>query len=101
MKSIINGKTYNTETATRLAGYKQMTSDGFWVCNTNIEVLYRTPKGALFLHVIHPDAGGYLHDSDSEIAPLDETDVVAWVEKRHIDLPDFRRAGQPQAPAFV
>jgi len=48
MKKIINGKTYNTETATAL---------GFWDngCAYNdfqycAETLYRTAKGAYFLH---------------------------------------------------
>ncbi len=48
MKAIINGKRYSTETATRVVVW----SNGYYENDFHHveETLYRTPKGAYFLH---------------------------------------------------
>ena len=46
MKKIINGKIYNTDTATRIGGDVHSNRSDFRYEDTD---LYRTPKGAFFL----------------------------------------------------
>ena len=69
MKRIIDGKTYNTDTATRVTGGdNSLYSDAWWG-------LYQTRHGAFFQIVVD-------HDGMSEkITPLGDAEAQAVVEK--------------------
>lgn len=47
MKKIIDGKTYNTETAELLGIYQYLWKDDYYYCR---EELYRTKKGTYFIY---------------------------------------------------
>lgn len=101
MKQIINGKTYNTETATRLcdvsaSGYS---SDFEWWSET----LYQTAKGAYFLH----GQGGGLSryavtyadgalTSGARLEALTRDEAIQWAEKREIDPDELPEDLQPE-----
>ena len=85
MKKIINGKLYNTETATGLARYS---NDGGWRDFSHfVETLYRKKTGEFFLH---GDGGGMTRYAAIEqdgrtrgekIFPLTEAEAKDWMEK--------------------
>lgn len=84
MKKIINGKLYNTETATFIASYENhyMPSD-FRYCE---ESLYRKRTGEFFLYGSGGPLSKYAEPYDngarsgSAIAPLTEELAREWVE---------------------
>ena len=67
MKRIINGKTYNTDTATRVTGGNNPYSDAWWG-------LYQTRHGAFFEIVVD-------HDGEEKISPLEDAEAQAFLEK--------------------
>ena len=91
MKSIINGKRYDTETAEEIANWDNgiySRRDFNW-CD---ETLYRTTTGALFLHgeggpltrYAESSDGGNSFGSGSSILPMTEQEAVAWLEDRQL-----------------
>lgn len=96
MKQIINGKTYNTETATELCSASANcahTEFQWWG-----ETLYQTAKGAYFLHCEGGAMSQYSQSFDSgertggeKLAALTRDEAIEWAERRQIDpdqLPD-------------
>lgn len=85
MKQIIDGKRYDTATAEEIAHHwnGHPTSD-FKTCT---ETLYRTKKGAFFLHgeggpmsiYSKSVSGGYTYGE--KIVPMTDDDVVEWLER--------------------
>lgn len=83
MKKIINGKTYDTETAEELAARCENCRSFEYVNET----LYKTKKGAYFLageggpmsRYSVPDGNG--SSSGSDIIPLSEEQAKAWTEE--------------------
>jgi predicted HicB family RNase H-like nuclease len=80
IKRIIGGKTYNTETATRIARYgtEPPTEPG-----TKLASLYQNRHGAYFIH----EDGFELEDEIGEwvqierVIPLSSAEAQAWLEK--------------------
>ena len=88
MKRIIGGKTYNTETAehilTNTSGL--LRGDAYYRCET----LYRTKRGAYFLHV---EGGGYTElgdpvpkshmtfNSGQKIVPMAADEAREWLKQ--------------------
>lgn len=85
MKKVIDGKLYDTKTAELLhewsAGFP--TSD-FHHC---YEALYRTPRGALFLHgeggplTKYATSHGNSRGSGEDITPMTREEAMAWLEQ--------------------
>lgn len=89
MKKIINGKTYNTETAVKL-GYRTCGTKGDF--NRIEESLYRTRKGAYFTAGTGGPATGYAVQVDqnsytggSAISTVTEEAARSWLELYGID----------------
>lgn len=94
MKKIINGLTYNTATASKIAAYE--TPGGRLGDDSSVvrEVLYKTPKGRYFLFgrgfvgewgaVQYGGGVGF----GSGIRALTESEARAWIERREIDPED-------------
>lgn len=91
MKQIINGKTYNTDTATHLY---TVSASGCTVSDFQWwqESLYQTAKGAYFLHgqggglsryAESFDGGG--RTSGEMLEALTKSEAIAWAERRAID----------------
>lgn len=85
MKKIINGKVYNTDTATLLADYEYGYSRDF---NYVYEALYLTKKGAFFIHYEgganskYAEVVGQNQWSDGEgLRLLDEDEAKEFLEK--------------------
>ena len=91
MKKVINGLTYNTTTATKIAAYETpggRLGDDFSVVR---EVLFKTPKGRHFLYGRGfadgwgaPACGGGV-GFGADIRALTPAEARAWVERREID----------------
>ena len=88
MKRIIDGKTYNTETAERLAGASDGNRHGDGSAYWTTETLYRTKKGAFFIagrgNALSPygQPDGYgMSMPGSAIRALSEAEVRQWVER--------------------
>lgn len=91
MKQIINGKTYNTETATELCSESASgctVSDFQWWQET----LYKTAKGAYFLHCEGGAMSQYSQSFDGgertggeKLAALTRDEAIEWAERRQID----------------
>jgi len=89
MKKIINGKIYNTDTATRIGGDVHSFPGDFRYEDTD---LYRTKKGAWF---ISGEGGAYSRWSrpcgrngmsgGSGIQAMSATEALAWCEDSGID----------------
>jgi hypothetical protein len=89
-KKVINGKVYNTETATRVASYDNgLSHRDFGFCE---EDLYKTKKGAWFLH----GEGGAMSRwsrpvesngrcGGSGIEVLTQAEALAWCEEHGVD----------------
>lgn len=101
MKQIINGKTYNTETAELLGHWSNQLYGDFGYCTEN---LYRTKKGAYF---IAGNGGplskyaipcGNMTRGGSEIIPLTETEAKRWMEK-YGDADEYEAAFGPAEEA--
>jgi predicted HicB family RNase H-like nuclease len=72
-KRIIDGKTYNTETATFI--YDVEYEDG---CSMGGQSLYQTRFGAFFLV---SDSATFEDDTNLSIAPISATEAQDWLEK--------------------
>jgi hypothetical protein len=83
MKAIIDGKTYNTETAEEICCWHN-DERGFSQCG---ETIYKTKKGNYFLHGEGGAASAYCERVDngsiggSKIIVLTEAEVLARLEK--------------------
>ena len=84
MKKIINGKMYNTETATELAYYSYLYPSDFGYFE---ETLYRKKKGEYFLYGKGNAASKYAvscgnnsWSSGWDITPMPELKARSWVE---------------------
>lgn len=102
MKQIINGKTYNTETATRLC---DVSASG---CNSSdfewwSETLYQAAKGAYFLHgkggglsryaVTYSDGA---RTSGARLEAFTRDEAIEWAERREIDPDQLPEDLQPE-----
>ena len=93
MKKIINGRKYNTETATKVAEWSNdYGPNDFRYC---IEVLYRKRTGEYFVHgeggamscyAKAAYGGGYF--GGESIVPLTSDEAREWGE-RHMDVDDY------------
>ena len=86
MKKIINGRLYNTESATRLGDwYNGYNSRDFRHC---YEALYRKANGEFFLYVtggplsIYAKSNGNDMCGDEDIIKMSTDEAKAWAEKR-------------------
>jgi len=85
MKRILNGKRYDTATATEIASWKNgLSSNDFHYCE---ETLYRTKNGAFFLvgeggalSAYSRSCGSNSSCGGSELLPLSEKEVREWLE---------------------
>ena len=84
MKQTIESKTYNTDTAEEMAGYSNgLSSTDF---NEWSETLYRTVKGAYFLHGAggplskYSEPCGDLQSGGQRLVPMTETEALTWCE---------------------
>lgn len=92
MKRIVNGKIYDTSTATRIAEASSHVgkSDFSWW----EEELYVTPKGRFFVYgeghanSKWSEACGNMRGPGSGIEALTEAEALAWCERRGIDPDD-------------
>lgn len=82
MKKIIDGKLYNTDTATRLADWDNGEAGNFDYCE---ETLYRTKKGAYFLYGCGGARSSYSRDcgygnssGGEDISVLTEEEAKEW-----------------------
>jgi hypothetical protein len=86
MKKIINGKSYNTDTAQEIGYYDNgMARSDFGWCE---ERLYKTSKGAYFLAgrggpmtKYSRRIGGNCSTGDSDIIPQSECEAKEWAEQ--------------------
>jgi hypothetical protein len=100
MKAIINGKTYNTETATEIGHYSRFGYTDFRYID---EGLFRTKKGNYFLAGEGGAMTHYSHrcsDNSScggkKIIPLDESEAREWMEE-HCEIEEYIAAfGEPE-----
>jgi len=86
MKQVVHGKLYDTKTAEEIAYFTNETSgaDFRWIRET----LYRTERGAWFLHgkggaatqYAEVYAAGKGRSAGEEIIPLDDDKVKEWLE---------------------
>lgn len=88
MKQIINGKTYNTETAEEIADWDNLRYPGdFRYVN---ETLYLTKKGAWFLFGEGGPLSSYAKScgngwtGSSKIRPLSRREAYAWLEEHEM-----------------
>ncbi len=88
MKQVIEGKMYNTETATKIADYQYSHRGDF---NWFVETLYQTKKGNWF---IAGEGGANTHykirsgegfQGSECIDPLTRKEVLEWCERNRID----------------
>ena len=84
MKKIIDGKSYNTETA-RAVGKRQYTGN----VGSVTETLYFTKSGRYFLHIDGNPLGAY-HKRTEEIISLPLEDTKEWAES-HLNAEDYKR----------
>lgn len=99
MKKIIDGKTYNTDTATELGNYRNNPGNFSFVD----ESLYRTKKGAYFLAGKGGPMSKYAQScglnewcGGSDIHPISEQEARRWLE-RHCDVENYIAAfGEPE-----
>lgn len=85
---IVNGRRYDTETATKIGHWSNGHYPGdFARCE---ETLYRTPKGNFFLYgeggamSKYATPVGNMRGGGSNIEPMDETAAAVWCEE-HCD----------------
>jgi hypothetical protein len=85
MRKVINGKVYDTTTATKLAeaSYGNPSDFGYWE-----EALYRTAKGALFVageggpktkYAVSVAANEW--SGGSAVTPVSEEEAMAWCQE--------------------
>jgi HicB family len=97
MKRIIEGRTYNTETATEVASWSGFTDPEAMRAPESGAVLYQTRHGAYFLvsfnEALEPWEDGY-----EKLTPLDPEQAQRWAEK-HCSTEEVERlfGEQPEA----
>lgn len=74
-KRIIDGKTYNTETATRIAGSTREEGTG-----SVVEYLYQNRFGAFFLY---RDVNGWEEHDGETLIPQNPEQAREWLEQQH------------------
>jgi len=87
MKTIIDGKRYDTDTAAEIDSWSNRCSYGDF--NSCSETLYKTKSGAFFLHgkggalskYAESLAGGRFRCDGAKIVPMSRTDAMAWCEE--------------------
>jgi hypothetical protein len=95
MKKVINGKTYNTDTAELIGdwhnGYPR---NDFRTCS---EELFKTSKGAYFIAgnggamtEWGEPCGGTARCGGSGIRPIDEAEALEWAEQ-HLDAEEVEK----------
>lgn len=89
MKRVINGKLYNTETATDIASYSNgLSTRDFGHIR---ETLYRTDNGNYFVFgrggpkTKYANHSGNGTSGSKEIIPKTDEEALQWCEKRDID----------------
>lgn len=95
MKKVLNGKMYNTETATIVGSWDNGCQvNDFAYC---AETLYRSQKGTYFLHGESGAQGPYAEETGNgryqngeEIVPMKESEARAWAEEV-LEADDFVR----------
>jgi hypothetical protein len=87
MKKIINHKLYNTETATEIARWdNELPANNI---NAIKETLFRTARGAYFLHywggavTDYAESYGVTSSENSGIKALNSAEAYEWLEKRN------------------
>jgi len=93
-KRIIDGKTYNTETATQIAGHDD---DDYNVPYESGEYLYQTRFGAFFLFSFYEAHG---EDDYEKIQPFTPDQAREWLEKNQssrVDLIETLFGEMPEA----
>lgn len=93
MKKIINGRMYNTETATEIDWKENMANRGDY--NYRKETLYRKKTGEFFLYDYGNALsercklkGNGLYEPTEEIIPISEEYAKTWVE-RYCDVDTY------------
>lgn len=112
MKRIIDGQTYNTDTATLCAerkltrwGGRGETGQGMLTAFSWTEALYRSGGGAFFL-VTTPDAPARSMDQP-ELTPIGDKQALAWaeehctVEQIEALFGEMPEAGAKSAPMYL
>lgn len=85
MKAIINGKTYNTETAEQICNYWNGLGDGDF--NNLAETLYRTKNGAWFMEgnggamTKYSSSNGNTSWGDHKILAITESEAKEFLEE--------------------
>lgn len=101
MKKLINGKMYNTETAKEIATWSNSYySSDFHYCQ---ETLYKTKKGAYFIHgkggplssYARP-SGGNGRTGGSDIVAFSKEQAFAWLE-----LHDLTEEAEKEFPDHI
>lgn len=92
MKKIINGKVYDTETATRVAGWSN--NLGYSDFNWREEALYRKKTGEFFLHgaggprTNYAERVGNMWGDGEKIMPMTYAEAQKWAEE-HLDGDEY------------
>jgi hypothetical protein len=102
MKKIVGGKRYDTETAAQVGSWSNnLPASDFGTCE---ESLYRTQRGAYFLHgkgggltCYARSVGGNSHCAGEDVIALEPEEALAWLESHWLDVPD----GCPEIAALV
>jgi hypothetical protein len=82
-KRIIDGKTYNTETATQIAGWTDDNEDGPWESG---RYLYKNRHGAFFLYTF---VDGADENDFEKIEPYSADQARSWLEENRSWNPDL------------
>lgn len=92
MKKIIDGKVYNTDTATKIGEWSY---GRYGDINYVEEVLYKTKKGAFFIYYeggantsYGVDVGNFNRSDSRGIFVINKGEAKTWCEK-HIDADDY------------
>lgn len=100
MKRIIDGKTYNTETATKIASNDCWDRDPRWSHGEYGEALYQTRHGAYFLYeyqdAVRNEYGDYIDIKN--IKPLSPLEAQDWLEEHNfVDIIEQHFGEMPEA----
>ena len=92
MKKVIDGKRYDTATATGVESWDNgLSRNDFRHCS---EELYRTKNGNYFLHgeggamTRWSESNGNTSWGSSGIEALSPADALSWLESHNMDVPD-------------
>lgn len=100
MKKVINGKMYNTETAEAVGIWSNDRAKNDF--NYIVERLYRTKRGAYFIHgeggamTSYAESVGDMYGAGEAIRPVDEAGAREWAE-RHLTGEEYVEIfGEPE-----